>query len=126
MSCQRASSDLLAIRTNRPSRSFRPMLPGSAASIALPRHRLPADVAAAETLGPVDAVDRPVGALSRFGNSCSGRADVQHAPAIGENFPAVSLGAGMKYLDAFDLGGIIETFDHRALAVIAGITPGSH
>src|SRR5580692_6891111 len=97
------------------------MLPVSAASIALPRHRLPADVAPTKTFRPFDAIDRLVGALLRLRHGLSSGADVEHPSAIGENSCPVGFGAGMEYFDALDRGGVIEAFDHGTLAVIAGI-----
>ncbi len=84
--------------------------------IALPFHRLPADVAAAEAFRPVDAVDRLIGALLRFGDGLAGRADVQHAAAIGEDVAVLRNRAGVEDLDALDLGGVVEPLDARALA----------
>src|SRR6185437_3633174 len=54
-------------------------------SSLLPLHRLPADVAAAEALGPVDLADRPISALLCLEDGLAGGADIQHAAAVGEN-----------------------------------------
>src|ERR1043166_472035 len=87
----------------------------------LPLHRLRADVAAAKAFRPADAIDRFVGAALRVCQGLAPRANIQHAAAIGENLSILRHRAGMKYLDTFDLRGLIEAFDHRALAVSAGI-----
>ena len=42
---------------------------GMSIDSALPFHRLPADVAPAEALRPLDAVDRFIGALLRFSDA---------------------------------------------------------
>ena len=62
-----------------------------------------------------------IGAPLRFAHGLARRADVQHAPAIGENFSVLRIRAGMENLDALDLGGVIEAFDHRAPGVVAWI-----
>src|ERR1700688_4185034 len=95
-------------------------------SSLLPLHRLPADIAAAESIRPSDAVDRRVGAALRFGTRLAHRADVQHTPAIGENGAVLRDRAGMKDLDALDPGGIVEPLDPRAFGVVAGIAPRRH
>src|SRR5579863_3012941 len=65
----------------------------------LPFHRLPADVAAAETIGPFDPVDRGIGARLSFSHRLARRADVKHAPAVGENLAVACDRAGVKDLD---------------------------
>src|SRR4029453_18649378 len=84
-------------------------------------HRLPGDVAAAETIRPFDAVDSLVGTLLRLQHRLPDRADVQDTPAIGENGAVLCHRAGMEDLDALDSSGVIESVDARALVVIAGI-----
>ena len=49
---------------------------------ALPLHRLRADVAAAEAVGPIDAIDGLIGAALRLGDGLAGGADVEHAAAV--------------------------------------------
>ena len=74
MSAWRATSDIPVIKINRPNPKFRRIPPGSTASFALPRNRLPADVAATEPFRPFDAVDRGIGAsLGLRGRSCRAR-----------------------------------------------------
>src|SRR4051794_35675107 len=52
----------------------------------LPRFpRLPADIAAAKTFRPANAVDRLVGARLRLRHGCPKRAHIEHAAAIGED-----------------------------------------
>src|SRR5260370_29557210 len=55
----------------------------------LPFYRLPADIPAAESIRPFDAIDRLISAPLRFGDGLACRADVQHAAAIGENGSAL-------------------------------------
>src|SRR4051812_22515230 len=81
----------------------------------LPLHGLPADVAAAKTFGPFDAVDGLVGPSLRLGHGFAERADVEHTAAIGDDAAVFHGGAGVKNLDAFDLGSLIEVLDDRAL-----------
>src|ERR1700737_4306821 len=92
----------------------------------LPLHRLPADVAAAKAFGPLDAVDRFVGALLCFSNSLAGRADVQHASAIGEDVSVLRHCAGVENLDTFHLTRVLEPLDARPLCIIAGIPLRGH
>jgi hypothetical protein len=54
----RATSDIPVIKINQPNLTFRRIPPGP--PNALPRHRLPADVEAAKTFRPPDAVGRNV------------------------------------------------------------------
>src|SRR6185437_13732664 len=62
--------------------------PGHDAS-SLPLHRAPGDIAAAEAVRPSDLVDRLIGARLRFAHGSTGGADIEHAPAIGEDVRAV-------------------------------------
>src|ERR1700682_1631897 len=57
----------------------------SALSHLLPPPPLPADVAPAESVRPLDAIDRRIGALLCLGDGLARRANIQHPPAIGEN-----------------------------------------
>src|SRR6056297_1636689 len=57
--------------------------------------RPPADIAAADALGPVDAVHEGVGALGRLAQAVPARGDREDAPAIGDELPAAAGGAGM-------------------------------
>ena len=100
--------------------SARPDLPASLA------HRLPADVAAAKSFRPLDAIDRLIGAALRFGDGLADRADIQHAPAIGENGAVLCDRAGVEDFDALDFGCVVEPFDRGALVVIAGIAFRGH
>src|ERR1700710_999916 len=92
----------------------------------LPRHRLPADVAAAKTFRPSDLVDRRIGALLGFGDCLADSANVEHTSAIAENVRSIGLGAGMKDLDAFDLRRLVQALDEKTLAVVAGVSLGCH
>src|SRR4051794_39602455 len=82
---------------------------------------LPADVAATKAFRPFDAIDRRISPALCLGDVLSCRADVEHAPAIGNNLSVLQHCARMEYLDALDFGGFIETANDGALAVIAGI-----
>ena len=64
-----------------------------------------------------------IGARLRLAHGLAERADIQHAAAIGENALAVGLGAGVEDLDALDLRGVVEAFDHRALVVVRRDSP---
>ena len=90
----------------------------------LPLHRLPADVAAAEAFGPIDAVDRLIGALLRFGDGLAGGADVQHAAAIGENLPSLATVPAWKISTPSTLAASSSPSIARAFAIIAGIALG--
>src|SRR5262245_20253260 len=98
----------------------------TALSSLLPLHRLPADVAAAKAFRPFDAVDGLVGTALRLRHILAERADVEHAASIGDDAAILHRRAGVKNLDALDLRGFIEPFNHRAFAVIAGIALGRH
>src|SRR3954454_12595793 len=89
-------------------------------------HRLPADVAAAEAFRPFDPVDCRVGAPLRLRDRLSGGAEVQHAPAIGENVSVLRNRSSMEELDALALADFIETPNDGPLAVITGIAPCGH
>ena len=89
-------------------------------------HRLPGDVAAAEAVRPLDAVDRLIGARLRLAHVPAHGTDIQHAAAIGENGTILCHRAGVEDLDALDLRGVIEPLDPRALAVVAGIALRRH
>ena len=92
----------------------------------LPLDRPPADVAAAEAFRPSDPVDGLIGALLRFADGPAQRADVQHAPAIGEDAPSFATVPAWKISTPSIFGGLIEAFDARALLVVAGIALGRH
>src|SRR5581483_412303 len=62
----------------------------------LARHRTEADVAAAEAARPADAVDRLVSTLLRLADRPAQRADIEYAPAVGDDAPALRLGAGVE------------------------------
>src|SRR5262249_19947927 len=85
------------------------VVPG--ASAALPLHRLPRGGAAAKAVGPVDASPRLVGAALPPRPTLAEGADIEHAPAIGDNAAALHRRAGVKNLDALDLGGLLQPFD---------------
>src|SRR5260221_257038 len=92
----------------------------------LPLHRLPADIAAAETFRPFDPVDRLIGPRLRLGHRLGSRGDMEHAPAVGGDLAAVGLGAGMENFNAFDFASSIQPFDDRAALVIARIALRRH
>src|SRR5258708_23620543 len=92
----------------------------------VPLDRLTADAAAAKAFGPSDWVDRFVGALLCFSNSLAGRADVQHASAIGEDVSVLRHCAGVENLDTFHLTRVIEPLDARTLCIVAGVTLRGH
>src|SRR5579872_4281214 len=102
--------------SNRPKR----------ASAGLALDSAPADVVAAEALGPADARDSLVGARLRLQHVNAERADIEHPTAIGEDFAAFGLGAGMEDFDALDRGRVVEALDDRAAFVSARITFGGH
>jgi hypothetical protein len=91
-------------------------------SAALPLNRAEADVATAEAVGPYDAIDRLVGARLRLRNRLARGADIQHAPAIGEDATALLLRSGLENLHALDLGRGVEPFNGRPLCIVAGDT----
>src|SRR6476620_6151110 len=84
----------------------------------------PCDIAPAETLRPVDQIDRLVGAGTGFLHGGRQGRDVQYAPAIGEDAFAVGRGAGMEDLDALDLRRGVEAADLAALGIGLGIALG--
>src|SRR6476620_5793217 len=83
-------------------------------ALTLPLHRPEPDIAAAESVGPADAIDRLVRPRLRLRDRLAERGDVEHAIAVRENAPAIGFGAGVKDFDAFDLGSGIEPFDDRS------------
>src|SRR6185312_16938555 len=89
-------------------------------------HGLRAYVAAAEAVGLFDAIDCLIGAVSRLGHGLAHRADVQHAPAVGEDGVILRDGAGVEDFHAVDPHGVIEPVDARALPVVAGIALRGH
>src|SRR5689334_18831875 len=76
-----------------------PARAAAAASSSLPRDDAPADVAAAESLGPADAIDDGVGLVARGRHVLAPGDDVEHAAAIGNELVADTLGAGVEDLD---------------------------
>src|SRR5690606_4158507 len=92
-------------------------------AFSLTRHRAPADVTAAKSFRPTDAIDCLIGALLRLRDGCPRRGDTKHAPAIGQHRIAIGFGASVKHLDAFDFGRLIKPLDTRAFGIVAGITP---
>src|SRR5262245_3743439 len=87
--------------------------------------RAPADVAAAEALRPIDAVDHGIGALARFFDGLAEADDIERAAAIGEEPCAVAFGAGMEDLDRrIARRGRVESLDLAAALGIVGIAFG--
>src|SRR5215468_10069979 len=99
---------------------------GNLTSLALARDGAIADVAAAETVGPVDALDRRVSLGPGVGHGLAKRGDAEHATAVGQDAAAVGLGAGVKDDGVLHLSSVVEAADDRALGVGAGITLGRH
>src|SRR6185312_13548600 len=96
-----------------------------ASSSSLRRDGAPADVAAAESLGPADAVDDGVGLVARHAHVLAPGDDSEHAAAIGEEPPVDALGAGMEDLDrGIALRRLAEALDLGALHGITGIALG--
>jgi hypothetical protein len=58
-----------------------------------------ADIAPAEAVEAVDAVDCSIGAVAGADEIAAERCDAEHAAAIGDEPPAVAAGAGMENLD---------------------------
>jgi hypothetical protein len=92
----------------------------------LPLHRLPADIAPAETIRPSDPVDRRIGALLCLRDRLARGADIQHAPAIGEDVAVLRNRAGVEDLDTFDVAGVIQSLDADAFCVVVGIPLRRH
>src|ERR1700733_9576809 len=88
--------------------------------------RLPADIAAAKSLRPLDPVDRGIGALPRFHYRLARGANVEHAAAIGEKCAVFGDRAGLEDFDALDLRRFIQPLDAGSLGVIAGISLRGH
>src|SRR5215472_10706365 len=86
----------------------------------------PADIVATETIRPANARDRSISARLSLANGLADGRDIEDAAAIGEDFAAVRFGAGVKNLDAFDGGGFIKSFDHRATRVLSRIALCRH
>src|SRR5919108_2269235 len=92
----------------------------------LPFDRAKTDGAAAEPVRPANAVDRAIGARLRLGDALAQRADVEHAPAIGEHAAALGFGAGVENFHPFHLARFPQTFNPRALRPAAGIAFRRH
>src|SRR5258708_15580182 len=86
-----------------------------------PAQRPPADVAPAEPLLPVYAVDRPIGLGLRLGRVLAERGDAEHATAIGQDLVGVPSRPGVEDLDRLAIGGLRETPYLAALERLAGI-----
>src|SRR5579864_9489717 len=80
-----------------------------------------ADIPAAEALGPVDQVNRTVGALARRGEVAAARRDAEDAAAIGDEAPAVAPGAGMEDLDLGVARGPVEALYLAAALRVVGV-----
>src|SRR5215469_16501225 len=86
----------------------------------------PADVVAAEAVGPADSRDGLIGARLCLPHAVAERADINHAAPVGEDFAAFGLGAGVEDFHAFDFGRVVEALDDRAACIGARITLGGH
>src|SRR5471030_3056180 len=84
-------------------------------------HRLPADIAAAESIRPLETVDRGIGALPGFAHALAALAHTKHTPAIGDDAVGGGAGAGVKNFDARDHPRRVEPVDQRPLGVISRI-----
>ncbi len=91
-----------------------------------PRNRLPADIPAAEALRPLDAVDRLIRTRLCLRHVLAERGDIQHTPAVCGDLLAVLLRPGVENLDAFNLRGVIQTFNRRPALVVARIPLRRH
>src|SRR3546814_10378043 len=89
-------------------------------------HGPPADVAAAEAFGPVDAVGGRVSAGLRLRDAAAEGGDAEDAAAGGEDAVAVPLRAGMEDGDALDGVDGVQAADLRALGVVARIAACGH
>src|SRR5690349_6198720 len=77
--------------------------------------RPPADIAPAVSLGPADAIDRPVGTIARFGQICGGRRHIQDPSAGGDDATILTApGAGMKERNALHRRRFLQSFDEAA------------
>src|SRR5436309_6073003 len=85
-----------------------------------------ADVAAAEAVGPANAIDGAISARAGLADRCAERADIEHPAAIGEDLSAFHLRAGVKDFDALDLSRSLESFDERSLGRRTRIALGRH
>src|SRR5436305_14689235 len=85
-----------------------------------------ADVAAAEAVGPVDAVDRSVGAVANLGEIAAEGGHAEHATAIGEEPVTVTARAGVKYLDLRVASCGVEAADFAAPLRLIGIALSRH
>src|SRR6266568_3395403 len=90
------------------------------------RKRTPADVSAAEAAGPVDAVDRSVGAVAGAADVAAESGDAEHAAAIGDQPQIVAARAGMKDLDLGVARCCIEAADLTASLRLIGIALSRH
>ena len=70
-----------------------------------------ADVAAAEALGPADAIDGCVDARLRLCHRPTDSRDIEHAPALGKNAPLLGRGSRMEDLDTLHLGRRDQSFE---------------
>src|SRR5258708_8525706 len=83
----------------------------------LPFHRLPTDVAAAEAFGPLDAVDRLIGATLRFRDGLACGADIQHAAAIGQNISVLRYPAGVEDFHALHPCRLVQALAAGAFCI---------
>src|SRR5690606_28155627 len=73
----------------------------------LPFHSAPADVAAAEAAGPLDAIDAGIGALTRLGDTRARGRHIEDAAAIGDELAVTKRRTGVEYFHTV-LGSIIQ------------------
>src|ERR1700730_408489 len=81
------------------------------------------DVAAAEAFGPVDPVDRGIGAVAGGGEIGAEGSDAEHAAAIGEDPFPVAAGGGVKDLDLGVAARGVEAVDLAYALGVLGIGP---
>src|SRR6266446_8292972 len=96
------------------------------ATVGLGFERTAADVAAAEAGGPIDAVDRGVGALAGAADVAAESGDAEHAAAIGNQPLIVAARAGMKDLELGVARCRTETADLTASLRLIGIALSRH
>src|SRR5437868_12746451 len=99
---------------------------GGMAWLFLGAERPPADVPPAEAVGPIDTIDRPIGAVTRLAQAGANRGHVQDPAAVADQLVSHAFGAGVEDRHALDRGGLLEAADRRALLIGIGIAARGH
>src|SRR5579871_4669438 len=86
----------------------------------------PADVAATESVGPFDLLDRRISAGLRLRCGFAASADVEHTSAVRKNACTIAASASMEDFHALERRRLIQSFDARALGIISRITFRRH